>query len=58
LQDYDKAVETYQAGLERDPDNQELKEGLLRCVQAINKVRCVCVCVCALPVSKAPRSPH
>lgn len=38
MKDYDKAVETYQAGLERDPDNQELKEGLLRCVQAINKM--------------------
>jgi hypothetical protein len=36
-QEYDKAVETYRAGLERDPDNQELKDGLLRCVQAINK---------------------
>ena len=38
LQEFDKAVETYQAGLERDPDNQELKDGLMRCVQAINKV--------------------
>jgi len=37
-QEYDKAVETYQAGLARDPNNQELKDGLMRCVQAINKV--------------------
>ena len=32
-------METYQAGLARDPDNAELKDGLVRCVQAINKVR-------------------
>lgn len=38
LQEYDKAIETYQEGLKHDPDNQELKEGLMRCVQAINKV--------------------
>ena len=31
-------METYQAGLAKDPDNQELKDGLLRCIQAINKV--------------------
>lgn len=37
-QEYDKAIETYQAGLARDPENSELKEGLARCVQAINKV--------------------
>lgn len=37
-QEYDKAIETYQAGLKHDPENQELKEGLMRCVAAINKV--------------------
>lgn len=36
--EYDKAIETYQEGLKHDPDNQELKEGLMRCVQAINKM--------------------
>lgn len=38
-QEFDKAIETYQEGLKHDPENQELKDGLLRCVQAINKVR-------------------
>lgn len=39
LQEYDKAIETYQAGLAHDPESAELKDGLLRCVAAINKVR-------------------
>lgn len=29
---------TYEEGLKHDPDSQELKEGLMRCVEAINKV--------------------
>ncbi|KAL4437043.1 hypothetical protein ABPG75_004182 [Micractinium tetrahymenae] len=36
--EYDKAIETYREGLKHDPENQELKEGLMRCVQAINKM--------------------
>lgn len=38
LQEYDKAMATYEEGLKQDPDNNELKEGLMRCVEAINKV--------------------
>ena len=41
-QEYDKAIETYQEGLKHDPENHELKEGLMRCVQAINKVGTCC----------------
>lgn len=43
-QEYDKAIETYQEGLKHDPENHELKEGLMRCVQAINKVNGCCCC--------------
>ncbi|CAA0194845.1 Tetratricopeptide repeat [Arabidopsis suecica] len=37
LKEYDNAMETYQAGLEHDPSNQELLDGVKRCVQQINK---------------------
>lgn len=36
-QEYDKALETYQRGLEHEPDNAELKEGIDRCVEAISR---------------------
>ncbi len=39
MKEYDKALETYEAGLKHDPDNAELKEGIARCVDAMNKVR-------------------
>jgi stress-induced-phosphoprotein 1 len=35
-QDYDKALATYEAGLKHEPDSQELKDGLMRCLQAID----------------------
>ena len=38
MKEFGKAMETYEAGLKRDPDSAELKEGLVRCVQAINKM--------------------
>ncbi|PRW58562.1 Heat shock STI [Chlorella sorokiniana] len=38
MKEFDKAIETYQEGLKADPENHELKEGLMRCVQAINKM--------------------
>merc|ERR1712164_93937 len=34
---YDKALETYQAGLKIDPANEELKDGARRCVMEQNK---------------------
>lgn len=34
---YDKALETYQAGLEIDPSNEELKDGARRCIMEQNK---------------------
>ena len=38
MKEYDKALETYEAGLKHDPDNSELKEGIARCMEGINKV--------------------
>ncbi|KAJ3680301.1 hypothetical protein LUZ60_016579 [Juncus effusus] len=37
MKEYDKAVETYQEGLKYDPSNQELSDGIRRCVEQINK---------------------
>ncbi|KAG7671793.1 putative Hsp70-Hsp90 organizing protein 3 [Nannochloris sp. 'desiccata'] len=38
MKEFDKAITTYETGLKHDPENAELKEGLMRCVQAINKM--------------------
>ncbi|OMO52383.1 Tetratricopeptide TPR-1 [Corchorus olitorius] len=37
MKEYDKALETYQEGLKHDPNNQELIDGVRRCVEQINK---------------------
>ncbi|KFK26931.1 hypothetical protein AALP_AA8G311800 [Arabis alpina] len=37
MKEYDKAMETYQEGLKHDPKNQELLDGVKRCVEQINK---------------------
>lgn len=37
MKEHDKAMETYQAGLKHDPNNQELLDGIRRCVEQINK---------------------
>ncbi|CAL5432718.1 unnamed protein product [Camellia sinensis] len=37
MKEYDKALETYQEGLKHEPQNQELLDGIRRCVQQINK---------------------
>ncbi|CAL4886419.1 unnamed protein product [Urochloa decumbens] len=37
MKEYDKAMETYQAGLKLDPNNQELLDGVRRCVEQISK---------------------
>ncbi|XP_061357841.1 hsp70-Hsp90 organizing protein 1-like [Gastrolobium bilobum] len=37
MKEYDKALETYKEGLKHDPNNQELLDGIARCVQQINK---------------------
>ncbi|CAA7403622.1 unnamed protein product [Spirodela intermedia] len=37
MKEYDKALETYQEGLKHDPSNQELLDGVRRCVEQINK---------------------
>ncbi|XP_006652583.2 hsp70-Hsp90 organizing protein-like [Oryza brachyantha] len=37
MKEYDRALETYQAGLKHDPNNQELLDGVRRCVEQINK---------------------
>ncbi|KAJ0962077.1 hypothetical protein J5N97_029905 [Dioscorea zingiberensis] len=37
MKEYDKALETYQEGLKHDPNNQELMDGVRRCVEQINR---------------------
>lgn len=37
MKEYDKALETYQEGLKHDAQNQELLDGVRRCVEQINK---------------------
>ncbi|PQQ19896.1 hsp70-Hsp90 organizing protein 3-like [Prunus yedoensis var. nudiflora] len=37
MKEYEKALETYQEGLKHDAGNQELLDGVRRCVQQINK---------------------
>ncbi|KAK6935227.1 Tetratricopeptide repeat 1 [Dillenia turbinata] len=37
MKEYDKALETYQEGLKHDPKNEELKDGVRRCIEQINK---------------------
>ncbi|CAN6486396.1 unnamed protein product [Victoria cruziana] len=37
MKEYDKALETYQEGLKHDENNQELMDGVRRCVEQINK---------------------
>ncbi|KAI9084857.1 hypothetical protein K1719_033263 [Acacia pycnantha] len=37
MKEYDKALETYQEGLKHDSNNQELLDGIRRCVEQINK---------------------
>lgn len=38
MKEYNKALDTYEKGLTHDPDNSELKEGMKRCIQAINSM--------------------
>ena len=38
MKEYDKALATYEAGLAHDPDSAELKEGVARCYEALDKV--------------------
>ncbi|KAG7015655.1 Hsp70-Hsp90 organizing protein 3 [Cucurbita argyrosperma subsp. argyrosperma] len=37
MKEYEKAMETYQEGLKHDPKNQELLDGIRRCVEQVNK---------------------
>ncbi|CAN4127568.1 unnamed protein product [Withania somnifera] len=37
MKEYEKALKTYQEGLKLDPQNQELLDGVKRCVEQINK---------------------
>ncbi|GFZ06973.1 stress-inducible protein [Actinidia rufa] len=37
MKEYDKALEMYQEGLKHEPRNQELLDGVRRCVEQINK---------------------
>lgn len=45
MKEHEEAMKTYELGLSFDKDNQELKEGLMRCQQAINKVCCWFLCM-------------
>jgi hypothetical protein len=38
MKEYDKAMATYEAGLKHEPDNVELKGGIMRCLQAIDRI--------------------
>eukprot|EP00891_Asterochloris_glomerata_P001859 jgi/Astpho2/1859/Aster-00384 len=38
MKDHDKALETYQEGLKHEPNSEELKEGVRRCMEHINKL--------------------
>lgn len=38
MKDYEKALATYEAGMKHEPDNQELKDGLMRCLEAIDRL--------------------
>ncbi|WJX60425.1 DNA binding protein [Trifolium repens] len=37
MKEYEKALETYREGLKHDPNNQELLDGISKCVQQINR---------------------
>jgi stress-induced-phosphoprotein 1 len=37
MKEYEKAIQTYQEGLKHDPNNQELTDGIRRCVEQVNK---------------------
>lgn len=37
MKEYEKAVETFNLGLKHDPENEELKEGINRCIGAISR---------------------
>ena len=37
MKEYEKSLETYEKGLTHDPDNAELKDGVLRCRQALSR---------------------
>ncbi|KAJ8764191.1 hypothetical protein K2173_005371 [Erythroxylum novogranatense] len=37
MKEYEKALETYQEGLKHEPQNQELLDGVRRCVEQLNK---------------------
>jgi len=37
MKEHDKAMITYKQGLEHDPNNQELKEGVESCIRAISR---------------------
>ena len=39
MKEHTKAMATYELGLQQDPNNAELKEGLSRCMHAIDRVR-------------------
>ena len=44
MKEYDKALATYEAGLAHDPDSAELKEGVARCYEALDKVPASIAC--------------
>lgn len=46
MKEYEKALESYQQGLEVEPDNAECKEGVQRCYQQIARVCLIDTLVC------------
>lgn len=65
MKEYDKALATYEAGLAHDPESAELKEGVARCYEALDKVPALAACshqpfsrhvlACTLQVVRASR---
>ena len=45
MKEHEEAMKTYEQGLTFEKDNWELKEGLMKCQQAINKVKFGCTIV-------------
>lgn len=37
MKEYEKALKTYQTGLEYDKENEELKDGIRRCMEQITR---------------------
>ena len=44
MKEHEQALKTYEEGLRADPGNEELREGMKRCYEAMSKVPVFCCC--------------